>query len=184
MIVFLLFKIMNKPFSIFLAVTFPVFMLLPLSKEANAQTSDSQLKTQFTGENKCLDIINDGENNKPTMADCGNFSGQFWSVERTKTRGYYRLRTQFTGKNKCLDIINDGENNKPTMADCGNFSGQFWSVERTKTRGYYRLRTQFTGKNKCLDIINDGENNKPTMADCGNFSGQFWNFSNYKKLPI
>jgi len=71
---------MKKPFSIFLAVTAPVLMLLPLIKEANAQPSPSHLKTQFTGKDKCLDIINDGENNKPTMADCGNFSGQFWNI--------------------------------------------------------------------------------------------------------
>jgi hypothetical protein len=125
-------KLTAAGLNIWFAVTFLVLMLLPLSQKANAQTSDSQLKTQFTGKNKCLDIINDGENNKPTMADCGNFSGQFWSLEPTQTRGYYRLKTQFTGKNKCLDIINDDENNKPAMADCGNFSGQFWNFSNSK----------------------------------------------------
>ena len=37
-----------------------------------------QLRTEFTGPGKCLDIINDGQNNKPTMANCGNFTGQMW----------------------------------------------------------------------------------------------------------
>ncbi len=167
-------NLMKKSFSIFLAVISPLFVILPTVPGAIAQSSSYRLKTQFTGDNKCLDIINDGENNKPIMADCGNYSGQLWQVERTKQSGYYRLKTQFTGKAKCLDIINDGENNKPTMADCGNYSGQFWKIERTKQSGYSRFKTQFTGENKCLDIINDGKNNKPTMADCGNYSGQFW----------
>jgi hypothetical protein len=136
-----------------------------------------RLKTQFTGGNKCLDIINDGSNNnQPNMADCGNFSGQIWSVERTKQKGLYRLKTQFTGDNKCLDVINDGSNNRLIMANCGNFSGQFWSISPTRNKGFYKLRNQFTRGGKCLDIINDGTNNRPTMATCGDFSGQFWNF--------
>jgi len=39
-----------------------------------------RFKTQFTGNNKCLDIINDELNNEPVMAKCGNYSGQFWSL--------------------------------------------------------------------------------------------------------
>ena len=77
-------KLTAAGLNIWFAVTFLVLMLLPLSQKANAQTSDSQLKTQFTGKNKCLDIINDGENNKPAMADCGNFSGQFWNFSNSK----------------------------------------------------------------------------------------------------
>jgi Ricin-type beta-trefoil lectin domain len=87
-----------------------------------------RLKTQFTGDNKCLDIINDGTNNRPDMADCGNFSGQLWNVKPTKEQGFYRLKTLFTGRNKCLDVINDGTNNRLTMATCGDFSGQFWKT--------------------------------------------------------
>ncbi|MGJ5632884.1 RICIN domain-containing protein [Nostoc sp. CALU 1950] len=162
---------------VLLAMIVSASATLPPVKEGIAQSTDNRLRTQFTGLNKCLDIINDGENNKLIMAKCGNFSGQFWSIQPTQSRGYYRLRTKFTGSNKCLDIINDGENNKLIMAKCGNFSGQFWSIQPTQSRGYYRLRTQFTESNKCLDIINDGDNNKLIMAKCGNFSGQLWNLS-------
>ncbi|MBD2516748.1 RICIN domain-containing protein [Nostoc sp. FACHB-973] len=154
-----------------------IFVTFPLLENATAQSSDSRLRTQFTGSDKCLDIINDGLNNKLTMAACGNFSGQLWSIKPSKYKGYYYLRTQFTGKNKCLDIINDGVNNKTIMATCGNFSGQLWKIEPTQSAGFFRLKTQFTGKNKCLDIINDGVNNKTIMADCGNYSGQFWSLS-------
>ena len=143
---------------------------LALAESANVPAG-GHLQTQFTGSNKCLDIVNDGKNNQLTMADCGNFSGQFWSIQAAG-QGSYRLQTQFTGNNKCLDIVNDGKNNQLTMADCGNFSGQFWSIAGQP--GSYRLQTQFTGKNKCLDIVNDGTNNRLIMADCGNFSGQMW----------
>jgi hypothetical protein len=37
----------------------------------------------FTGADFCLDIINDGENDKPTMAPCGNFFGQLWGFTQT-----------------------------------------------------------------------------------------------------
>jgi hypothetical protein len=102
------------------------------SVPASAQTDGSpvRLRTNFTGADKCLDIINDGQNNKPTMAACGNFSGQKWTVTATGTPGVFTLRTEFTGPGKCLDIINDGQNNKPTMAACGNFSGQLWGMSK------------------------------------------------------
>ncbi len=139
-----------------------------------------RLKTMFTGNNKCLDIINDAKDNKPIMAKCGNFSGQFWKIEKAKNSpGYYRLKTLFTGNRKCLDIINDARDNQPIMAKCGNFSGQLWKIEKTRFSGHYRLKTMFTGEKKCLDIINDSKDNKPIMAKCGNFSGQFWKIPNF-----
>ncbi|AUB38041.1 Ricin B, lectin domain [Nostoc flagelliforme CCNUN1] len=113
---------------VLLAMIVSASVTLPLVKEATAQSTDYRLRTQFTGSNKCLDIINDGINNKPVMAECGNFSGQLWSIETAGSPGYYRLRTQFTGADKCLDIINDGINNKPVIAKCGNFSGQLWNL--------------------------------------------------------
>jgi hypothetical protein len=87
------------------------------------------LRTAFTGGNRCLDIVNDGANDKLTMADCGNFSGQMWRMTRTKHAGHVHLKTVFTGARKCLDIVNDGRNNQLRMADCGDFSGQYWSVQ-------------------------------------------------------
>ena len=94
--------------------------------QLQAQPQSYKLQTEFTGPNKCLDIVNDGNNNQLTMADCGNYSGQFWSMTPVQPSGAYQLRTQFTGSNKCLDIVNDGNNNQLTMADCGNYSGQLW----------------------------------------------------------
>jgi len=51
-----------------------------LSQSANFSKESYRLQTQFTGNEKCLDIVNDGDNNKLTMADCGNYSGQLWKI--------------------------------------------------------------------------------------------------------
>jgi hypothetical protein len=141
-------------------------------EKADFSTSSS-LKTQFTGKNKCLEIVNDGSDDQLIMANCDNVytkSEQSWSV--TGKQGAYRLQTAFTGTAKCLDIVNDGTNNKLIMANCGSFSGQLWSI--TGTQDAYRLQSAFTGKTKCLDIVNDGTNNKLIMANCANVTGQMW----------
>src|SRR6185369_3123135 len=88
-----------------------------------------RLRTEFTGPGKCLDIVNDGKNDQLTMAPCGNFSGQHWTIEPSKSRaGHSRLRTEFTGSGKCLDIVNDGTNDQLTMAKCEDVSGQLWTL--------------------------------------------------------
>ena len=146
------------------------------SSSSSNETFNYRLKTMFTGANKCLDIVNDGRNDRVTMADCGNFSGQYWKMATSDRHpGYTRLQTMFIGANKCLDIVNDGRNDRVTMADCGDFSGQYWKmVTSDRHPGYTRLQTIFTGTNKCLDIVNDGKNDRVTMANCGDFSGQYW----------
>jgi hypothetical protein len=143
-------------------------------RSSSAQTASYRLQTMFTGTGKCLDIVNDGRNDRLNMADCGNFSGQFWQILPSQKPGYYRLQTMFTGTGKCLDIVNDGRNDRLNMADCGNFSGQFWQILPSQKPGHSRLKTMFTGTGKCLDIVNDGRNNRLNMGDCGDFSGQYW----------
>jgi Ricin-type beta-trefoil lectin domain len=170
-------NIIERIGSVSLAFTLSVIGIHFFPQRASAQSITYTLRTQFTGSGKCLDVVNDGTNNKLNMADCGNFSGQAWSIQPSGIGTSYRLRTQFTGNEKCLDIVNDGKNNKLVMADCGNFSGQLWNIQPTNVLGFYRLRTQFTGNKKCLDIVNDGTNNQLTMANCGNFSGQSWRLS-------
>jgi hypothetical protein len=114
----------------------------PLIGAQAANAPPHRLRTQFTRAGKCLDIVNDGNNNTLTMAACGNFSGQMWTIKPTGTPGYSLLRTKFTGAGKCLDIVNDGNNNMLTMAACGNFSGQMWTIKPTGTPGYSWLRTK------------------------------------------
>jgi Ricin-type beta-trefoil lectin domain len=153
---------------------YDLYPIVQASSVAPVAQSYRSFKTDFTGDGKCLDVVNDGTNNQLQMADCGNFSGQFWSTVASGVKGYVRLRNNFTGDGKCLDVVNDGTNNKLQMADCGNFTGQLWQVAKPKKAAFYRMSNQFTGSNKCLDIVNDGTNNKLQMADCGNFTGQFW----------
>jgi hypothetical protein len=88
-----------------------------------------RLQNQFSGDNMCLDIVNDGTNNQPIMATCGNYTGQLWRIKQATGReGSYRLQNQFSGGNKCLDIVNDGTNNQLIMATCGNYTGQSWNI--------------------------------------------------------
>ncbi len=46
-----------------------------------------RLQTEFTGSDKCLDIVNDGANNRLTMATCGDFSGQKWKISGPRMPG-------------------------------------------------------------------------------------------------
>jgi uncharacterized protein len=110
-----------------------ISQLAAAPKPAPSPTIDTgpvRLRTNFTGAAKCLDIINDGQDDKPTMATCGNFTGQMWTMAPNGTPGVFKFQTQFTGTAKCLDIINDGQDNKPTMATCGNFTGQMWGMSK------------------------------------------------------
>jgi hypothetical protein len=146
------------------------FLVAPSAMDA--ARAGNRLTTEFT-QGKCLDVINDGQNNKLTMATCGKFSGQDWSVTPVGPGGGFKIRNQFSGPNKCLDVVNDGHNDKVIMADCGNFSGQNWSIPKAGGTGG-QFKNQFTGSNRCLDIVNDGKNNRLKLADCGNFTGQRW----------
>lgn len=151
-----------------------VVILCFLGYTATESASQELLRNLFTGPASCLDIINDGKNDKLRLAPCGNFTGQHWIVSR-RSDGTVQLRTEFTGTGRCLDIINDGRNNQLHMAPCGNFTGQQWMI--IAENGHSRLKTRFTGPSQCLDVINDGRNDKVQMAPCGNFSGQLWNLT-------
>jgi hypothetical protein len=93
------------------------------------QTEDGTylLQNEFTGTSKCLDIVNDGTNNKLIMQNCVNSSGQAWSLTKTEY-GNFRLRNEFSGKNKCLDFVIKGANKTPIMANCANVDRQAWSI--------------------------------------------------------
>lgn len=125
-----------------------------------------RLHTLFTGNGKCFDVINDALDNRVTMNDCGNFSGQIWTISAGPVAGTFRLKSQFTGANRCLDIIGG----QVSLGTCGNFSGQAWQFEESSITGFFQLKTLFTGEDTCLDLIGG----VPTMVACGNFSGQFW----------
>ncbi len=140
-----------------------------------------KLSTQFRGPGMCLDVYNNGaKNNLTHLAQCGNYTGQYWNISWVSTsRGgteLYRLTTQFRGKNKCLDVVPNGpRNNQLTLADCGNYSGQYWRLlPSSLVKGSFRLNSTFRGE-RCADIFNGGPNNDDTnYAPCANVSGQYW----------
>ncbi len=159
---------------------FFLFLLL-FSQSVYSQTFENgyyRLTTQWQGESKSLDVINDGANNKLQLANTGNFTGQSWKITSVGN-GYYRLTTQWQGESKSLDVVNDGVNNKLQLATTSNASGQFWKITSVEN-GYYRLTTKWLSEKKSLDIVNDGTNNKLKLANTANVSGQF--LENYKSF--
>lgn len=162
-----------------LIVVLPIILISLLTNEVSAQVKQNRLRNTLTGADSCLDIIEDGKNNRLTMAKCGNIAGQRWSMTGSaKNPQTYRLQTPLTGTDTCLNLINDGENNKLTMAKCSNLPGQLWNVTPSKTipgnSGYYFVTNALTGAGNCLNVLNDGRNNQLTMAKCDNISGQSW----------
>lgn len=132
-----------------------------------------RLTTQWQGDGKSLDVVNDGVNNQLQLAKTGNFSGQMWKIT-SSGNGYYRLTTQWQGDGKSLDVVNDVINNDQLqLAPTGNYSGQHWKITPVGN-GYYRLTTEWQGDGKSLDVVNDGANNRLKLANTGNFSGQMW----------
>lgn len=132
-----------------------------------------RLTTQWQGDGKSLDIVNDQAKNTPALANSGNFSGQFWKLTPLGD-GHYRLTTQWQGDGKSLDIVNDGKNNnRPVLGNSGNYSGQMWKISPS-SGGFHRLTTKWKGDCEALDIINDGRNNSLILGKGANVSGQAW----------
>ena len=113
-----------------------------------------RLTTQWQGDGKSLDVVNDGKNNQLILAMTDNVSGRSWRITPLGG-GYYRLTTQWQGNGKSLDVVNDGKNNQLILAKTANVSGQFWKITASGD-GYYRLTTQWQGDGKSLDVVNDG----------------------------
>jgi hypothetical protein len=86
------------------------------------------LSTTIDGATRCLDIVNDGINDRLVLAQCAYVSGQLWQLADAPYTGYVQLKTQFTGPDRCVDITNDGVNTEVRMVPCGNYSGQYWQV--------------------------------------------------------
>lgn len=140
-----------------------------------------RLTTEWQGDGKSLDVVNDGKNNnRLVLADTGDFSGQYWKFTPVGG-GYYRLTTEWQGVGKSLDVVNDGKsNNQLILAKTGKFTGQYWEITPWGN-GYYRLTTKWQGVRKSLDVVNDGQgNNQLILADTAEVSGQNWKITKVK----
>ncbi|CAF4899864.1 unnamed protein product [Rotaria sp. Silwood1] len=146
-----------------------------IDKQDFDPTSYYRLTTQWQGNNKSLDVVNDGKNNNQLiLATTGNYSGQYWKITPTDN-GFYRLTTQWQGDKKSLDVVNDGKNNnRLILAKTGNYSGQSWRITETGN-GFYRLTTQWQGDDKSLSIVKDGKNNNQLiLAKTSDCQEQYW----------
>ena len=85
-----------------------------------------RLKNRQAGFNLCVDILNDGVNDKLHLVTCGNYGGQYWKLVPTAWPEFFQLKAMWPGDGKCLDILNDGVNEQLRMGACGNYTGQYW----------------------------------------------------------
>ncbi|PRQ03198.1 RICIN domain-containing protein [Enhygromyxa salina] len=131
-----------------------------------------RLTTEFQGECKSLDIVNDATDDKPRLRNTAEVSGQFWQLTPVGD-GYYRLTTMWRGEGYSLDIINDARDDTPILTKTTNASGQHWKLTPT-TNGAVRLSTRWLGTDKSLDIVNDASDDRPILAATANVSGQHW----------
>jgi hypothetical protein len=90
-----------------------------------------RLTTQREGNNKSLDVVNDGKNNNQLkLAKTGNYSGQYWKITPTDDE-FYRLTTQWQGDKKALDIVNDGKSNSQLiLAETSDSAEQYWKITK------------------------------------------------------
>lgn len=95
-----------------------------------------ELRTRFTGPGRCLDIVNDGRNDRLRMAPCGNYSGQQWPIEPVPGPGYNTWpTTNFTGPDKCLAVDARGKADQVRMVHCPDSKPDGrWSLARMSTR--------------------------------------------------
>jgi hypothetical protein len=87
-----------------------------------------RITTRVDGAEMCLDVVNGGDfNNHLTIAECGNYSGQFWDISVAEGMpGFYRLSSTFR-EERCADVVNGGpDNNDVTYERCQHVSGQYW----------------------------------------------------------
>lgn len=90
-----------------------------------------RLTTEWQGDNKSLDGVNDGKkNDQLKLAQTGDYSGQRWKITPVGD-GFYRLTTEWQGGNKSLGIINDGKNkNQLILADTSDSVKQYWKIKK------------------------------------------------------
>jgi M6 family metalloprotease-like protein len=82
------------------------------------------LRTQYLGDCFSLDVINDGTNDTPHMAQTGDFSGQFWMLTPWGD-GTYKLWNLFTGPDKSLNVY---AGSLIPFIGPGDYSGQHWTL--------------------------------------------------------
>jgi hypothetical protein len=168
------------------AVSLLAAILPPAALEAPTPAFDPtayyRLTTDFQGECKSLDIVNDASDSQPILAKTARVSGQLWRIT-PEGNGYVRLSTQWLGTGKSLDIINDATDDRPILAPTAAVSGQLWKITAFGD-GYYRLTTQWQGTGKSLDIVNDVTDDRLILAPTAAVSGQRWRITKETQVSV
>lgn len=135
--------------------------------------------SQFTGDEKSLNVMNDDQYNKVNLGETGDNTSQAWKIQSLE-EDYYRLTSQWQGVEKSLDIYNDEDDDKKLwLNETSNNTGQAWKIQPIGN-GYYRLTTQVFGEGRSLDVLDDGENNSVRLMETGDYSGQLWKITEFK----
>jgi hypothetical protein len=143
-------------------------LLLATAGAAKAD-SPTKISNRFGGPARCLDTFNGGpENDQPHLAECGNFSGQFW--RKFNTVSGFMLMSGFRG-GQCLTQVNG---NRLLLTPCEFLNTQVWRTERVGE--YLRLKT-LSRPDLCADVVNGGPRNlRVELQPCADLSGQHWRF--------
>jgi hypothetical protein len=150
-------------------VLFTLALVFGVTATAHAQSS--HLWNDGAGSGQCLDIVNDGVNDKLTVVACGEYSGQAWTLVAGETPDHYKLQADFTGADRCLDVINDGANDHIRMTSCAFVTGQEWELSRRRGQGrFFQLTNSFTGPGRCLAATEEGLR----LRSCDGSPGQKW----------
>lgn len=86
------------------------------------------------GEQRSLDVVNDGVFDQLTMAITADVTGQRWMIT-TLENGYCRLTNEFLGAEIALDITSDTAEPMLTIRTAGDFSGQNWVLTQIGLSG-------------------------------------------------
>ena len=84
-------------------------------------------RTLYLGDDLSLDIVNDGIDTTPCLAQTGNCSGQSWSVTEWGD-GTYKLTNDFIGPAKSLSTHPDTH---APFIDTSDHAGQHWTLTQT-----------------------------------------------------
>ncbi|MEL7145621.1 MAG: hypothetical protein AAFO69_04575 [Bacteroidota bacterium] len=137
-----------------------------------------RLTTQWQGDHRALDIVNDGRNNQPILRNVADVSGQYWRIKKVG-EDTYNLYTMWMGPERILRCIPGTDTSRPLLGlSIGSRSNDLWKITPIGN-GYFRLVNQ-SRPDRSLDVINDGANDKIQLAKTGNYTGQYWKVTKIK----
>ena len=167
---------------------------------ANAAGAYSRLTNDLRGPQSCVDVVNDGTNDRVRMAPCGNYAGQAWQMpgdaapapapaptpqpvpvpqpvpqpvpvpQSTTEWRVMRMTNAWRGPEICLEYAPGGPITVVLTA-CNGSAAQIW-VGLLDASGAVRLTTRRGGVDRCLDVA-DGSN-RLVFAPCSDRAGQRW----------